>query len=115
MLRIADSARPAIAPDEPCAARGTSSSVLAAPERPHRVSRHGVNEMACTPTGSFHSSLPVCAELDQDACFTAVDDHRLPVGGHEHRRVLQVPGFLLGWRSAGELTGDFTDADRRPA
>jgi hypothetical protein len=33
----------------------------------------------------------VRVELDQDAALAAVNHHRLPVGGGEHRRVLEIP------------------------
>ena len=38
-----------------------------------------------------HQLAGLRVQLDQDAGLAAVDDHRLPVGGGEHRRVLQVP------------------------
>ena len=38
-----------------------------------------------------HQLAGLRAQFDQDAGLAAVDDHRLPMRGGEHRRVLQVP------------------------
>jgi len=47
---------------------------------------------SCPPTGRCHSSFAgLRVQFDEDAGLAAVDHHRPPVRGAEHRRVLQVP------------------------